>query len=130
MYQRPVWYDVPLGRRIINRMGGGRAQLVPAIVPELVSWLRLHGNRYVALLTSVQSARRHPGDAFLNSVRQTTEFRINLIQDLINQTVDQFSHRDYLSAWADTCRELGIDDVDTNPELFVPGNYYQDGEGI
>jgi hypothetical protein len=130
MYARIDWESTPIGRRIIERLAGGRARLSPAIVPEMVSWLRLIGNRYIALYTSLQQSRKAQGDAFLNAMRQTTETRIAMIQDQINTSMDQFSWRDYLSAWADTCKELGITDDDLNPETYLTQDTYEEGSGI
>ena len=124
------WENYPLGRRIIERLAGGRMRLYPGVVPEVVTWLRIIGNYYVKLMNELQASRRTTGDAFLNATRQTTEFRINLIQDLITQTCDQFGRKQFEEAWQDTCLELDITDNDTNPELFVPVTLCEDGEGI
>lgn len=130
MYARTDLQSAPLGRRIIERMSGGRFRLSPAIVPEIVAWLRIHGNRYVALLTACQASTRVSGDSFVQAMKQTTSFRINLIQDLINMTMDTFGIRDYNESWSDTCTELGITDMDTDPELFDDTPIHDEGSGI
>jgi hypothetical protein len=130
MYARTNLDSVPLGRRVIERLSGGRCRLAPGIVPEIVSWLRMIGNTYIAILTGIQQSHRSQSDAYINAMKQTTEYRIGLIQDLINCTMDTFSRHNYLGAFADTCRELGIDERDLDESLLNPQETYTEGSGI
>lgn len=130
MYARIDYSRSPLGRRITERMSAGRWRLSPAIVPELVSWMRMIGNRYIKMLEGIEAASRTKGDAFLNAVRQSTGQRIAMIQDLINLTVDQWAMYDHNIAWSQTCSELGITDMDTDPNLFDDHPLHEEGSGI
>ncbi len=130
MYKRVSWEDQSIGRRLVDRNSGGRGMLVPGIVPDFVSWLRMIGNRYISMLESFESRYATKGDSFINSMRQTTEFRIALIQDLINQTVEQFPLKQWWNAVYQTCNELGLDLRDTDQNLMIVHPVFQDGEGI
>ena len=130
MYKRVSWDEQAIGRRLIDRLPSGRAHIVPGVIPDLVAWLRMHGNRYVEMLSGMESKYATKGDGFMNHLRQVTEFRIALIQDLINLAVDEFPLRKWWEAVYTTCNELGIEDSGPKSEFVYPDPLFQDGEGI
>jgi len=130
MFAYPDLCTAPIGRRIVQRMPGGRFRFNPACVPEIVAWIRLIGNRYITMLEGIEAKSHTKGDSYINAVRHNTEFRIAQIQDMINLTVDQWGINQWNIALSQTQDELGLTDHDTNPELFDCSPIYTEGEGI
>ena len=130
MYSRIDHTRYPIGRRIIQKLAGGRMRLDPAIIPDLVAWFRLIGNRYIAMLEGIEAKSRTRGDAYINSVRHNVEHRIAYIQDMINSTNDQFGFNAYAIALNSTMDELGLTSYDADPTLFDDNPLQEEGSGI
>lgn len=118
------------GRILVQNAGGGRAQIIPDMIPELTAWLYMIGMRYERTYRSTEYATKKHSDRYLRGVREHCSSVIEIIQRLMDLCCDKFPRHEWWVSWSDVCDKFQIDDRTRNASNFELDDTYTNGEGI
>jgi hypothetical protein len=118
------------GRVLVQNAGNGRAMIIPDMIPELVAWLYMIGQRYERTYRTTQANVRKHSDRYLTGVNQYCEWAIEFINRLMQLSTDKFARHEWWVSWADTCDKFGITEPTKSYCNFELDDTFNEGGGI
>lgn len=96
------------GRLITQVMPRGRLRLNPDVLPELVTWIMVHGLRYERHRESILKLPHVKEDKYAKRSLEIMEYFLTCLQHLINQMNDTVGIAEWNKAWIEIDSSFGL----------------------